>query len=259
MKKFLLILLAIPAILVFMGSDCNEPTDAIDAPNAATLVGDAANHFDLIISWSPSSTSDIDGYRVYFDGATDPLWEGTATTFTHTSPTLGSYEIVAYKGSDESDPLSFNTSDYVHEGTGAEIYRFDVTGQPSAYGWDLSNGSGATKNFTTENADDIDIWYDNDETINSCNAYAGTGFDNVSGIYTSSSTYDNIDNAPYTGDAAYITTQDIGDGYTYCLYIKKQLAYGYYGKMEITDWDTGAHKITFRWTIQTIAKWVVLG
>ncbi|MCK5832507.1 hypothetical protein KAH81_02455 [bacterium] len=257
MKKLFLLLLAIPLALVMMGSDCDEPTDAIDAPNAATLVGDASNHLDLIISWSPSSTSDIDGYRVYFAGATEPLWEGMGTSFTHSSPTLGTYEIVAYMDDDESDPLTFDTEDYVHMSTGAEIYRFDVSGQPSAYGWDLSNGSGANKNFTTANAGEIDIWYDNDETINSCSGYGGD-FVNVTGIYTSPTTYSSISTAPYIDDVSYNNFEDIGANYSYCVYIKKQMAYGYYGKMEITDWDMTAHKITFSWTIQTIAKWRLL-
>ena len=258
MRKIFLLLLVIPFVFVMMGSDCDDPIDPIDSPNAATLVGDASNNLDLVIAWSPSSTSEIDGYRVYFDGATDPLWEGTANTFTHTNPTLGSYSIVTYKDSDESDPLSFNTEDYVYEASGAMIYRLDVPGQSSGYGWNLSNGTGASKSFDSTIADEIDIWYDNDETINSSSAYGGD-FENVTGIYTSPLTYENIDNAPFKDDVIYGVTQDIGSSYSYCLYIKKQMSYGYYGKMEITDWDTGTHKITFRWTIQTIAKWRVLG
>ncbi len=257
MKKLFLLLLAIPFALVMMGSNCDEPAEEIDAPNAATLVGDATNHLDLIISWSPSSTSDIDGYRVYFNSATTPLWSGTTTSFTHTNPTLGSYDIVAYTGEDESDPLSFNTADYVFSATGAQIYQFLVSGQPSGYGWDLSNGTGSSKSFTSANAAQIDLWYDSDETINSPHAY-GSPFENVTGIYTSPTAYESIINAPSVTGVSYNSTQTIGDGFTYCLYIKKGLSYGYYGKMEITDYNL-ANDITFRWKINTIAKWRVLG
>ncbi|HHS49524.1 MAG TPA: hypothetical protein ENN07_00185 [candidate division Zixibacteria bacterium] len=258
MKKLFILLLAIPLALVMMGSDCeDEPADAIIPPGSATLVGSDANHLDLVITWNPSSTSDIDGYRVYFNSATTPLWQGAGNSFTHADPTLGRYEIVAYKGNDESDPLIFNTSDYVYTASGSEIYRFDVAGQPSGYGWNISNGTGASYSFTTANADYIDIWFDNDNTINSGDVYGGA-FENITGIYTSPVVYGSIANAPSVNDVPYLNYQDIGSGFSYCLYVRKQLAYGYYGKMEITNWDTSANKITFRWTINTIAKWRVL-
>ncbi len=248
MKKLFLLLLLVPFIIVMTGCE-EDPTEAIGAPNALQLVG-ATNGVDLVLTWSPSSTVDIDGYKIRFEGT--EIWDGTATTYTHVAPTLGEYEIVAYLGSDESDALDHDTEDDVATGTGT-IFAYYTTGQ-SGYGWNLSTGTGAVYSFTTGNAASIDFYYDADDDFTSADVYSGD-FPNETGLHASSTSYDALNTVPSTGEASYYNyiTPSLND--TYALIVKKDRSYGNFAKIEITAMDGTANSATFRWTFQTIEKW----
>ncbi|RKZ31758.1 hypothetical protein DRQ36_00855 [bacterium] len=258
MKRYFKFLLVIPLALLLMGGSCeDEPTEALDGPDVYTLEADI-NGIDLKIDWD-SSTDEVDGYRIYFNGDTAPLYEGTASEYTHVNPSLGSYEIVAYFESDESDPLEFNTSNYVTSGTSAEIWRFDVSGQPSGYGWNLSTGNGEHYNFTAGNADYIDIYYTNmgeDYHSIASASYYGGSFENVTWINKTSTSFDNLDTAPAT-PTGYYNYEDVEINGTYALCIEKTGSDSYFGKMQVTAFDTDNNKVTFRWKFQKVKGWRV--
>ncbi len=252
MKKLLLMLLLVPFIFFMVGCE-EEPTEDIDPPGSLQLVG-ATDGVGLVLSWSPSSTTDIDGYRIYFEGTEE--WEGTATTYTHPNATLGEYQIVAYRGDEESDPIIHDTHDDVETGTGM-IYAFYVSGQPSGYGWNLTAGTGTSYSFTTGNAEYIDFYYDDVDDITSADVYSGD-FPNETGFATSATTYDNLGTVPSTGTASYYNYVTPALNETYAVIIKKDRSYGNYAKMQVTALDGSEHTVSFRWTLQTIEKWRVL-
>jgi hypothetical protein len=252
MKKLFLILLLVPFVLFMVGCE-DEPTEDLVPPTALQLVG-GTDGLSLVLSWSPSSTVDLDGYRIYFNGT--EIWEGTATTYTHASPTLGEYQIVAYRGSEESDPLVKNTTTTVTTGTGM-IYAFYVSGQPSGYGWNLSAGTGSSYSFTSGNASYIDFYYDNDEDLTSANVYGGS-FTNETGFAVSATTYNDLTVVPSTAAASYTNYVTPGLNQTYSVIIKKGRAYGNFAKIQVTAVDAAQHSISFRWTMQTIEKWRVI-
>ncbi|MCD6501694.1 hypothetical protein J7L01_03760 [bacterium] len=256
MKKAFLLLLVIPFVFVMMGSNCDDPVDAIGAPNALQLAG-ATNEIDLVITWSPpSSTSDIDGYRVYFDGATEPLWQGTATTFTHISPTLGSYEIVAYKGSDESDPLSFNTEeDYLIEGT------FTVYDMDAAIGFDSGvgfNSSGVVNTYSMSddgNGPVVDFYYDSDGTFTSAN-YLGGVWVNSTGFKSTSETWTGLEVMDISGYSNATPTAVALNQIWQVVLFKNNTDTWNYAKFRIDATETTPNvSATVTYKIQTIEGW----
>ncbi|HDR91022.1 MAG TPA: hypothetical protein ENN75_02110 [candidate division Zixibacteria bacterium] len=253
MKKLFLMLLLVPFMFIMIGCD-EDPTEAISPPSSLQLVG-ATDGAGLVLTWSPSSTTDIDGYRIYFNGT--EVWEGTATTYTHPNASLGEYQIVAYRGSEESDPLTRNTQTSIQTGTGM-IYAFYVSDQPSGYGWNLSAGTGSSYSFTTGNASYIDFYYDNDNDLTSADVYS-TDFPNETGFVMSSTTYNDLGVVPATGAASYTNYVTPGLNQTYAVIIKKGRSYGNYAKLQVTGIDTAQNSISFRWTLQTIDKWRVVG
>lgn len=246
-------LLLVPFMLIMIGCE-EDPTEDINPPSSLQLAG-ATDGAGLVLTWSPSATTDIDGYRIYFDGT--EVWEGTATTFTHANAPLGEYEIAAYRGSEESHYLTHDTHDDVETGTGM-IYAFYVSGQPSGYGWNLSAGTGSSYSFTSGNAAYIDFYYDNDDDLTSADVYSGD-FPNETGFVMSSTTYNDLDVVPSTGAASYTNYVTPGLNQTYAVIINKGRSYGNYAKLQVTAIDGSENSISFRWTVQTIEKWRVLG
>jgi len=260
MKKLLIILISLPLFLVIFGGTCeDEPTEALDSPDTYTLSADI-NGIDLIIDWD-ESTSEIEGYYVLFDGT--EIYDGVTSQCTHVNPTgLGQYQIVAYNGTEESDPLTFNTSNFVEEVVSEEIWRFDVAGQPSGYGWAMTGGtvSGASYSFAAANQDYVDVYFATYDAIASADAYTGgTDFPNATGIAVPGTDYDVMSEAPSTSAASYENYQDISANQTYALKIyKTNHPNGYYGKMKITAYDDTNHKITFKWMVQGVQNWRIL-
>ncbi len=239
-------------MLIMIGCE-EDPTEDINPPSSLQLVG-ATDGVGLVLTWSPSATTDIDGYRIYFDGT--EVWEGTATTFTHADAPLGEYEIAAYRGSEESDYLTHDTHDDVETGTGM-IYAFYVSGQPSGYGWNLSTGTGSSYSFTTGNASYIDFYYDDVDDLTSADVHSDD-FPNATWFIVSSTTYNDLDIVPAVSGAYYnYVTPALNE--TYGVSIEKDRSYGNYAKLQVTAIDGSENSISFRWTVQTIEKWRVVG
>jgi hypothetical protein len=175
---------------------------AIEPPTGLTLEG-ASNQVNLVISWSASATTDVDGYRIYFNGGADPIYEGTATSYEHLSPASGSYEVVAYRSSEESDPLSFNTNSYVHTGSFTVYDMNTPTGSGnSGIGFDWSTGIATDYSMSimseATNGPLVDFYYDTDGTFTSADWLTGAWI-NVTGFLQSTSTYDNLSTVAITG------------------------------------------------------------
>jgi len=264
MKKLLILLFLVPFVFVMMGSSCeDEPTEAIDPPSGLELSG-ASDELSLVISWTPSSTADIDGYRIYYQGDTDPIYEGTNATYTHgagtTAPALGEYEIVAYRGSEESDALDFDTSDeeYLKSGT-FTIYRMDSPiGYDSGVGFNVSTGVAITYSMSDAgtNGTLVDIYYDTDGTFTSPD-YLGGDWVNQSGFKSSSETYTGLEVVDLTGynNSTYPTA--VADGQIWqCVFWKTTTSTWNYAKMRIDGVVTTPEThVTVTYKYQTIEGW----
>ena len=253
MNRLILFLCVIFALLLIIGCE-EEPTSAIDPPEALVLEGGSNGH-DLMLNWSASTTTDIEGYRVYYDGT--QIWEGTETEYTHPNAELGEYEIVGYRDEEESDPITHDTHDNIETGSGM-IYAFYVSGEPSGYGWNLSTGSGSSYSFSTENAAYIDFYYDNADDLTSADVYSGD-FPNGTWFSVSSTAYNSLALAPTTSEASYYNYVTPTLNETYAVNIEKDGSYDTYAKMQITAMDDTENSISFNWTLQTIDNWRVLG
>ncbi len=74
----------------------------------------AANGKDLVLTWTASTTTDIDGYYIYFNGGRIGSVVATVTTYTHVNPdTAGEYKVTAYRGEDESTGATANFVPYI--------------------------------------------------------------------------------------------------------------------------------------------------
>jgi len=257
MKKTLLLLLFVPFIFMMIGCE-EEPTEAIDPPSGLSLRG-ADNELYLEISWTASSTSDIDGYRIYYDNDPDPLYEGTLTSYTHgasgTAPELGEYEIVAYRGSEESDALEFDTDDYVNTGT-FTVYDMDAPiGYDSGVGFN-SNGAASTFSMSdTENGPYVDFYYDSDGTFTSAN-YLGGDWVNETGFLMSVEPYNDLDVCAITGHINY-TNPAVADGQVWQVVIRKtSTTEWHHAKFRIDAVTTTPNvKANVTFAYQTIEGW----
>jgi len=256
MKRLITLLFLLPLFLVFIGCT-DEPTEGIDPPSAIQLEG-ATNETDLVLTWSPSSDADIDGYRIYFEGS--EIWEGTATTYTHTSITsLGEYEITAYKGSDESDALRFDTEDYVNTGT-FTVYDMDTPSGSGLSGVGFSADGVASlysmaSSESATNGQYVDFYYDNDGTFTSAD-YLGGDWVNGTGFNYTTSTYANLEVVETTGYSN-ATNPAIASGQVWqVVFLKNNTATWNYAKFRIDAVTTSPYvKADVTFAYQTIEGW----
>jgi len=251
MKKVFLLLLLVPFIFVMVGCE-EDPVEEINAPSALQLAG-ATNEIDLVLTWSPSSTSDIDGYRIYFEGT--ELYETTNLTYTHVSPTLGEYEIVAYRENEESDALEHDTEDDLEDGT------FTVYDMAAAVGFDSGvgfNSSGVVNTYSMSddgNGPVVDFYYDTDGTFTRA-LYLGGAWVNNTGFRITAETWTGLEVVDIAGYDAYTTTAIALNQIWQVVLFKTNDATWNYAKFRIDATETTPNvSATVSYKIQTIEGW----
>ena len=240
----------------------------LDPPSGLQLMG-ASNELYLSISWTGSSTADIDGYRIYFDGGTTPIYEGMTTTYTHGSssmaPQLGEYEIVAYRGDEESDALEFDTEDYVYSGS-FTVYDLNAPSggsTNSGVSFNISTGVASVKSMassmSTTNGPLVDFYYDTDGTFTSAD-YLGGDWVNTTGFSSSSDTWAGLEVVDITGYDNY-TNPAVANGQIWQVWVSKTSSSEWnYSKFRIDDVQTNTGtpdyleaQVTYKF--QTIKNW----
>ncbi|MCK4526982.1 hypothetical protein KAW18_06390 [candidate division WOR-3 bacterium] len=153
MKRFLL---PFVFILLFISIGCGkDAVEVIEPPTNLAIA--SADGLNITLGWTESSTQDIDGYIVFLDtNIIDTV--GTVAQATVTPNALGTFTLRAYKGDNRSDASGGVTTGVKNE-TGQTIYDFDISAQPSGYGWD-EDGNGTVYNFVQEDSLVIDIYLD---------------------------------------------------------------------------------------------------
>lgn len=248
MKK-LLPLLGVFLIVSFFGCG-DDAEEALVPPSNLSIVVAGSDFLSLKLSWDKSA-SEIDGYIIYFDGS--PIDTATDLTCTHKPTSLGGYKVTAYKEDEESDPTSTISTKLVEDINRGPIYWTGAgspADAPSGYGWS-ADGSGqgykVGASGDRQNTDKIDFIIDSAFDLTQPWEF-DNDFEHKTGIaYNSSWSYDNLAEAPQTG---YDNFQNVGDGWTYALWVNDK----YYVKLTITGVETGTPKsITFKYGFQKIA------
>ncbi len=251
MKKKIFFLGVAVVALIFFGFGCENGEEDILAPSALILEG-ATSENDLVLTWTASGTADIDGYYIYFNGGEIVDVAATVTTYTHVNPaTVGEYKVTAYRGSDESAGATASTVPY--EGIG-ELWDMDTptgTGY-SGWGWNWTTGAGASYSADSTNKNNIEFYYDSDNTLTSAwdlwNVNE-TGFLRITD-------YTNAGNLPTRG---YTNFEDVIDGQAYALVAKGTLVTWHYIKLRIDSYSSTPHdKITFTYAFQLVPKFTLL-
>ncbi len=255
MKKKIFFLCVAVVALIFFGVGCENGEEDILAPSALTLEG-ATSENDLVLTWTASGTADIDGYYIYFNSVEIGDVLPTVITFTHSPVTVGEYKITAYRGADESAGATASTVPY--EGIG-ELWDMDTptgTGY-SGWGWDWTTGTGASYSADSTNKDNIEFYYDSDNSITSGNylpwGVNETGFQLI-GNYT------HAGNLPKKSDLGYETYIDVITSQAYALVVKRTYATTWhYIKLRIDSYSsTPEDKITFTYAFQLVPKFTLL-
>jgi len=253
MKKKIFFLGVAVVALIFFGFGCENGEEDILAPSALTLEG-ATSENDLVLTWTASGTADIDGYYIYFDGGEIGNVAATVTTYTHVNPaTVGEYKVTAYRGEDESAGPTASTVPY--EGIG-ELWDMDTppgTGY-SGWGWDWLTGTGASYSVVETNKDNIEFYYDSDNTLTSSKELAW-GVNETAFLRIAD--YTNAGNLPTTG---YTNFEDVIISQAYALVVyKTSTITWHYIKLRIDSYtDTPEDKITFTYSFQLVPKFTLL-
>ncbi|MCK4421730.1 hypothetical protein KAW48_08015 [candidate division WOR-3 bacterium] len=240
MKRFLL---PFVFILLFISIGCGkDAVEVIEPPTNLAIA--SADGLDITLGWTESSTQDIDGYIVFLDtNIIDTV--GTVAQATVTPNALGTFSLRAYKGDNRSDASGGVTTGVKTE-TGQTIYNYDISGQPSGYGWD-EDGNGTVYNFVQEDSLVIDIYLDSEFDLASPDTWTkyNTPY-NTSYIQGVSS---DVAVAPATGyvKGAY--------AYKDSIYVVKLPSHGpgneaQYLKLKLTNVNTIDSLVTFEYTFQ---------
>ncbi|MCD6417704.1 hypothetical protein J7M00_02845 [bacterium] len=257
-KRIILATLIAVFTIVFIIGCGEDTTSSIEPPSSLQLTG-ATNETDLVLTWSPSPTEDIDGYRIYLGTtllADEEDLTPTTTTWTHIAPTtVGEYKVVAVRDDEESPAATASTEPY--EDTG-ELYDFDTPSDQgySGWGWNWTTGVGAFYSFSTDNASEIDMYYDSDNTLTSADYYS-EDFPNTTGFIVLTNTYDNVGNVPTEG---YANSAPVGEGQVYAIVIMKDHTdEWHYAKLRIDSYSASPYdRITFTYAYQTVKNFSLL-
>lgn len=251
MKRGLLILALGIVAVMFIFSGCSNPSEAIDPPRSLTLTA-TTDEVGLILSWSASSTSDIDGYRIYLNDVQLTEVETGTTTYTDADPSeLGEYKVVAYRGSEESDPTTASSD--VVTGTGTIWVSTDPSpDHPSAFGWS-STGVGSSHSLQETYWEDIDIYLDGADNNLTDPSYlvdsgSWTNANETGVIEVTGGDFDNDTVLPTTG---YTQGAEVGEGQVYGLYAMRTGTVGNYIMLR-ADTFGGDGQLTFTYKYQKI-------
>jgi len=255
-RKYMLPIVIAILVLIF-GYGCPPPEESIEPPQNLVLEG-AKNEDDLDVnlklSWSPSPTEDIDGYKIYFKGAEIAEVDADVTQWTHVAPTeVGTYRVTAYRGDEESAAIEASTEPY--EGTGELYIRAAPPGNDSGWGWNWDSGEGASYPLRRENKDYIDMYYENDSTLTSAHILWADG--NITGFKVIDATYENVGNVPTFG---YISSELVVLNQVYAIAIrKKNPDIWHYIKLKITAVaSTPYERINFRYAYQRVINFTLM-
>ena len=193
MKKELAAILTvviIGAVLTLTG--CNE--SAVDTPSVSWQV--TQNQDSIKFTWD--AIQDADGYIVKYNGIEDTI---QVTSYTLGEPTT-EVEIVAYKGSDESDP-------WTHSFAAVETQNLDWytradsdPNHPSGLGFN-NDGSVVTISYAQGDHNAIDFVADNDNSITAIQELDGNVNKYNAVAFSATYDYNTMNMAPETGYTTY--------------------------------------------------------
>ena len=150
----------------------------------------------------------------------------------------------AYRGSDESDALSFNTNSYVHS-SDFTVYDMDTPTLSGSSGIGFAWSTGVATVYSMKdsvaNGPFIDFYYDNDGTFTSADFRTASCWVNQSGFLLSTSTYDNLTTVATTGYSN--ATTPVANGQIWQVYLPKNSS---------SDW----HYAKFRIDAVTMSPYV---
>jgi len=243
--KRLTLLLVIASLLIVVGCS-EEGVEAINPPSNLEIV--EADGLEITIGWDESTTADIDGYIVYLGtNAIDTV--GTVAVTNITPLALGTITLKAYKGDNTSDASNGVTTTVV-TASNQTIYAYNITAQPSGYGWD-ENGTGTVYNFTQQDSLVIDIYLDEELDLASPHTWTPPKW-NTTQIQRVSS---DVAVAPTSGywNAAH--------AYEDSIYVVKLPSHGpgndeQYLKLKLTNVNTTDSLVTFEYTFQPLEKYL---
>lgn len=224
MWKFAVLL---PLFVFFMLGCEGEPSGPIDPPGNLTIsIG--SDGLTITLNWTKSPTEDtedgIDGYKVYFKptgrsdsliGTIDVNQSGAYTKVVGDVGRLGTFSVVAYRDEDESPAVEISTELYAP----TQTYHLALwtSPDPSAIGWNRTNGHATLYNATDTNVPSIDLVYDsNNNTLNSPDVLWSSG--RANGIVNTGTT--NLADyaiAPQSG--GYYNFEEVVGGQVYAMYV----------------------------------------
>jgi hypothetical protein len=243
----LLSVLALVLLIVGCGED--EPTGpgTVAAPTNLTIEVAGSDSLSVRLSWSASSGT-VDGYIISFAGN---VIDTTTDLFYQDTPTaLGTYSVKAYQGTSSSSAVEISTA--LHEEAGEGPVYYLPSSNPSGYGWD-NVGNGTVYSAVNANRDLIDFVVDIFDDLRSPSDTFGSLWHTTGIAHDVAWTYSGMTVAPLSG---YLTAQTPMTGGVYVLWLS---AVNRYVKLEITEYNSGSHYITFRFGFQAIAGFRRLG
>ncbi len=168
MRVFLAALGVFVLSIAFWGCGGIEPNTPEPPSSPVITFGD--DEYEVVLSWLPSP-SVIDGYRISFNGELLAELPSSQTEYSHYPPTLGTYELIAFKDRAESARRHVELPGAWRDSTSLAPkvfsgFRFDT--RPA---WSLRYGVYSMGQYgTPENeylADSIDFFVDTTYTLHS--------------------------------------------------------------------------------------------
>lgn len=206
------LLVALAATVIIFGVSCDTLTDLAKPTVTATAI---LNGAQLRLEWT--AVTDADGYRIK---AGDSTWTTTGTSFDVEVP-AAKVEVIAYSGSDESDPAVINCE--VEETATLEVYGISDpdTTHRSSFGFN-TDGTITTYSIKTANYPSMDFYMEDVQLAMSIVNSGDKGW-NAKGNAAKEAaltSYDDVvvADAPGTG---YSTQEAIASGAVYYLWIDR--------------------------------------
>ncbi len=262
MKKLLALSLSLAFLLIIVG--CGE--DVVVSAPGNFVISAAADEISVVLDWDPNpSDEEVDGYIIYFNSVAVDTTENE--TYTHTDPQeSGDYYVTAYKGEDESDPSTTQTTIPVIDDN-VELAEIGATGE-SGYGWNTTSGQGTEYSMADATyAGSIDLYF-TDFATGYAGTYniaspdlvlsdpgaswlAGTSGWRLTGFDPLPDDFDDVTVVPLSG---YVNYEEIVGNTTYAVYTED----GHYGLVEVQSWSTTTGMVQLRTAFQTVPGLAIL-
>jgi hypothetical protein len=264
MKKLLALSISLAFLLIIVG--CGE--DVVISAPGNFVISAAADEISVVLDWDPNpSDEEVDGYIIYFNSVAADTTENE--TYTHTDPMeTGDYYVTAYKGEDESDPSTTQTTTPV-VATGVALDELNGANE-SGYGWNTTTGQGAIYSMIDDTHAAVIDFYFTDWAAGFAGAYGlyspdlaptdpgapagivGTSGWKLTGFIGLADNFDDVTTLPLTG---YLDREDnVAENMTYGIYTED----GNYAMVEVQSINTGTGTVQVRTAFQVVPGLAIL-